>query len=172
MLAEYFDGHFGSNHFWITYDDGGPVGFAYYGPEPMASGRGTCTLLPSILTVKGKGAVRNCCTTSNKLWRHAASACYWWKLLDCQTLSVHGRSTASTGTRRRRESANFTKRAMIRSFFARHSNFELLWSEPLYSGEFPHGSTKSRYFNRFSSSTGSFPKSFLSKKLIILIILS
>ena len=38
MLAGYFDGSLGSNHFWITYDDGGPVGVAYFAPEPYAYG--------------------------------------------------------------------------------------------------------------------------------------
>ncbi|MDJ0616349.1 MAG: GNAT family N-acetyltransferase [Calothrix sp. MO_192.B10] len=38
MLAEYFDGNLGSDHFWITYDDGGVVGTAYYAPEPYTDG--------------------------------------------------------------------------------------------------------------------------------------
>ena len=38
MLAEYFDGNLGSDHFWITYDDSEPVGVAYYAPEQYADG--------------------------------------------------------------------------------------------------------------------------------------
>lgn len=38
MLAEYFDSNLESDRFWITYDDGGPVGVAYYAPEPYAEG--------------------------------------------------------------------------------------------------------------------------------------
>ena len=38
MLAAYFDGNLGSEHFWITYDDGVPVGVAYYAPEQYADG--------------------------------------------------------------------------------------------------------------------------------------
>ena len=38
MLAAYFDGNLGSDHFWITYDDGEPVGVAYYAPEQYADG--------------------------------------------------------------------------------------------------------------------------------------
>ena len=38
MLTEYFDGNLGHNHFWITYDDGEPIGVAYYAPEPYACG--------------------------------------------------------------------------------------------------------------------------------------
>ncbi|NEO32947.1 MAG: GNAT family N-acetyltransferase [Symploca sp. SIO3C6] len=38
MLAEYFDGNLGSEHFWITYDDGKLEGVAYYAPEPYANG--------------------------------------------------------------------------------------------------------------------------------------
>ena len=38
MLAEYFDGNLGSDHFWSTYDDGEPVGVAYYAPEQYAYG--------------------------------------------------------------------------------------------------------------------------------------
>lgn len=38
MLAEYFDSSLDSDRFWITYDDGEPVGVAYYAPEPYAYG--------------------------------------------------------------------------------------------------------------------------------------
>ncbi|WP_206816887.1 GNAT family N-acetyltransferase [Chroococcus sp. FPU101] len=38
MLAEYFDDHLGSDHFWITYEDSQPVGVAYYAPEPFTYG--------------------------------------------------------------------------------------------------------------------------------------
>lgn len=38
ILAGYFDGSLGSDHFWLTYDDGGPVGVAYFAPEPYAYG--------------------------------------------------------------------------------------------------------------------------------------
>ena len=38
MLAEYFDGHLGSDHFWITYEESEPVGVAYYAPEPFTWG--------------------------------------------------------------------------------------------------------------------------------------
>lgn len=35
MLAGYFADSLGRDHFWITDDDGGPVGVAYYAPAPM-----------------------------------------------------------------------------------------------------------------------------------------
>jgi ribosomal protein S18 acetylase RimI-like enzyme len=35
MLADYNGGNIDSDHFWITDDDGGPVGVAYYAPAPM-----------------------------------------------------------------------------------------------------------------------------------------
>lgn len=39
MLADYFGGSSGSDHFWITDDDeDGPVGVAYCAPEPMTDG--------------------------------------------------------------------------------------------------------------------------------------
>ena len=39
MLADYFGGNSGSDHFWITDDDeDGPVGVAYCAPEPMTDG--------------------------------------------------------------------------------------------------------------------------------------
>ncbi|MDJ0687605.1 MAG: GNAT family N-acetyltransferase [Xenococcaceae cyanobacterium MO_188.B32] len=38
MLTEYFDGNLNSDRFWITYDDGDPVGVAYYAPEPYTEG--------------------------------------------------------------------------------------------------------------------------------------
>lgn len=38
MLTDYFSGNSGSDRVWITDDDNGPVGVAYYAPEPMAYG--------------------------------------------------------------------------------------------------------------------------------------
>ncbi len=38
MLTEYFDGNMDSDRFWITYDNGSPVGVAYYAPEPYTQG--------------------------------------------------------------------------------------------------------------------------------------
>lgn len=38
MLAEYFDGNLDSDRYWIAYDDGEPVGVAYYAPEQYAYG--------------------------------------------------------------------------------------------------------------------------------------
>ncbi|MGQ4646973.1 GNAT family N-acetyltransferase [Lyngbya aestuarii] len=38
MLEEYFYGNLDRTHFWIAYDDGGPVGVAYYAPEPYTDG--------------------------------------------------------------------------------------------------------------------------------------
>ena len=38
MLTEYFYGNLGNDHFWSTYDDGEPVGVAYYAPEQYAYG--------------------------------------------------------------------------------------------------------------------------------------
>jgi len=36
MLDAYYNGSLGVNHFWVTDDDDGPVGVAYYAPEQMA----------------------------------------------------------------------------------------------------------------------------------------
>lgn len=38
VLAGYFAGSLGRDHFWVTDDDGGPVGVAYYAPERMTDG--------------------------------------------------------------------------------------------------------------------------------------
>lgn len=38
LVREYFDGNLGENHFWITYDNYGLIGSAYYAPEPFADG--------------------------------------------------------------------------------------------------------------------------------------
>ncbi len=35
VLTDYFSGQLGPDHFWITADEGGPVGVAYYAPERM-----------------------------------------------------------------------------------------------------------------------------------------
>ncbi len=38
VLAGYFNGDLGLDHFWVIDDDGGPVGVAYYAPERMTEG--------------------------------------------------------------------------------------------------------------------------------------
>jgi ribosomal protein S18 acetylase RimI-like enzyme len=38
MLTDYFSGNSDSDRFWITDDDDGPVGVAYYAPEVMTDG--------------------------------------------------------------------------------------------------------------------------------------
>ncbi|MDY6782397.1 MAG: GNAT family N-acetyltransferase [Cyanobacteriota bacterium] len=38
MLAEYFNSTPHNDCFWSVYDDGSPVGVAYYAPEPFAEG--------------------------------------------------------------------------------------------------------------------------------------
>ena len=38
MLADHFGGDLGDDRYWITDDDGGPVGVAYFAPEPMTDG--------------------------------------------------------------------------------------------------------------------------------------
>ena len=38
ILSSYFSGNMDSDQFWITDDDGGPVGVAYYAPAPMTDG--------------------------------------------------------------------------------------------------------------------------------------
>ena len=55
MLAEYFDGNLGSDHFWIVYDDGGPVGVAYYAPEPYAYGTWNLYFIAVHPNLQGKG---------------------------------------------------------------------------------------------------------------------
>ena len=38
LLAGYLDGSLGPDHVWVTDDDDGPVGVAYYAPERMTDG--------------------------------------------------------------------------------------------------------------------------------------
>lgn len=38
VLADHFSGRLGPDHHWITDDEGGPVGVAYYAPERMTDG--------------------------------------------------------------------------------------------------------------------------------------
>jgi ribosomal protein S18 acetylase RimI-like enzyme len=38
VLAEYYAGQLGPDHVWLTDDDGGPVGVAYYAPERLTDG--------------------------------------------------------------------------------------------------------------------------------------
>jgi len=38
VLAAYFGGNLGTDHVWLTDDDNGPVGVAYYAPERMTEG--------------------------------------------------------------------------------------------------------------------------------------
>ncbi|MBC7891254.1 MAG: GNAT family N-acetyltransferase [Sphingobacteriaceae bacterium] len=38
MMADYFNNQPGTDHFWLTDDDNGPVGVAYYAPERLTEG--------------------------------------------------------------------------------------------------------------------------------------
>ncbi|HEX8704660.1 MAG TPA: GNAT family N-acetyltransferase [Myxococcaceae bacterium] len=38
LLKDHFAGRSGDGHHWLTYDDDGPVGVAYYAPERMTQG--------------------------------------------------------------------------------------------------------------------------------------
>jgi len=56
MLADYFAGNLGVDHFWITDDDGhGPVGVAYYAPERMTNGTWNLYLIAVHPDRQGKG---------------------------------------------------------------------------------------------------------------------
>src|SRR4028119_759636 len=55
MLADYFGGNIDSDHFWITDDDNGPVGIAYYAPEPMTDGTWNLYLLAVRPDRQGQG---------------------------------------------------------------------------------------------------------------------
>ncbi|NEO98816.1 MAG: GNAT family N-acetyltransferase [Symploca sp. SIO2E9] len=55
MLAQYFDGNLGSEHFWITYDNDGLVGVAYYAPEPYANGTWNLYFIAVHPDYQGKG---------------------------------------------------------------------------------------------------------------------
>ncbi len=37
-LNQHFAAELGDDHFWVTYDDNGVIGVAYYAPEPMTDG--------------------------------------------------------------------------------------------------------------------------------------
>ena len=55
MLGEYFDNNLGSDRFWITYDDGTPLGVAYYAPEPYAYGTWNLYFIAVHPNHQGKG---------------------------------------------------------------------------------------------------------------------
>ncbi len=67
MLAEYFDGNLGKDHFWITYADTNPVGVAYYAPEPYANGTWNLYFIAVHPQYQGKGY-------GTKLLRHVEQA--------------------------------------------------------------------------------------------------
>ncbi len=55
MLGEYFENNLGSDRFWITYDDGTPLGVAYYAPEPYAYGTWNLYFIAVHPNHQGKG---------------------------------------------------------------------------------------------------------------------
>ena len=56
LLADYFAGNTGSDHFWITDDDGGHlVGVAYYAPERMTNGTWNLYLIGVHPSYRGQG---------------------------------------------------------------------------------------------------------------------
>jgi ribosomal protein S18 acetylase RimI-like enzyme len=55
VFADYFSGNIDSDHFWITDDDDGPVGVAYYAPEPMTDGTWNLYLLAVRPDRQGQG---------------------------------------------------------------------------------------------------------------------
>lgn len=56
VLANYFGGNIDRDHFWITDDDGnGPVGVAYYAPEPMTEGTWNLYLIAVRPDCQGQG---------------------------------------------------------------------------------------------------------------------
>jgi ribosomal protein S18 acetylase RimI-like enzyme len=55
LLAGYFAGSLGRDHFWVTDDDGGPVGVAYYAPERMTDGTWNLYLIAVRPDLQGQG---------------------------------------------------------------------------------------------------------------------
>ncbi len=66
MLTEYFDGNLGGDHFGLFTTMVSQLEPLTTRLSSMLMGRGTCTLLLSTQTVRGKGLVGNYYTTSNK----------------------------------------------------------------------------------------------------------
>lgn len=55
MLADYFSGNSDSDRFWITDDDGGPVGVAYCELEPMTDRTWNLQLIAILPDRQGQG---------------------------------------------------------------------------------------------------------------------
>ncbi|MEG5000658.1 hypothetical protein QUB13_23630 [Microcoleus sp. B4-D4] len=55
MLADYFSGNNDSDRFWITDDDGGPVGVAYCELEPMTDRTWNLQLIAILPDRQGQG---------------------------------------------------------------------------------------------------------------------
>lgn len=55
VLNDYFAGALGPDHRWITDDDGGPVGVAYYAPERMTDGTWNLTMIAVHPDRQGQG---------------------------------------------------------------------------------------------------------------------
>ncbi len=55
MLTDYFGSNIGSDHFWITDDDNGPMGVAYCAPEPMTDGTWNLQLIAVRPDCQGQG---------------------------------------------------------------------------------------------------------------------
>ena len=55
VLAEYFGGRLGPDHFWVTDDDGGPVAVAYYAAERLTEGTWNLYLIAVHPDRQGRG---------------------------------------------------------------------------------------------------------------------
>jgi hypothetical protein len=66
VLAGSLAGENGSDHVWLTDDDGGPVGVAYYAPERMTEGTWNLYMLAVHPELSGKGGAQPWCGTSSE----------------------------------------------------------------------------------------------------------
>ena len=55
MLGEYFAGTLGHDHYWVTDDDDGPIGVAYYAPERMTVGTWNLYMIAVRPDLQGQG---------------------------------------------------------------------------------------------------------------------
>lgn len=66
LLANSLDGSTGSQAFWLTDDDSGPVGMAYCEPERMTDQTWNLQLIAIHPSRQGQGRGTALCTTSSK----------------------------------------------------------------------------------------------------------
>ena len=108
MLSNYFGGNLGRDHFWITDNDGEPMGVAYYAPERMTEGTWNLYLIAVRPDRQGQGR----CTALLRYVEQALTA-RGERVLLVETSGL----TSFEGTRAFYRKCGYDEEARIRDYY-------------------------------------------------------